>query len=166
MLLFILASSSSRIVFSFKKKKKCFPKGEEEGGLKSVQGWTPTKAERSTAPKAYPHVRQPLVTAGIGRSPPTWANFTPQKWRAHHVKVQDSIPFLSLPILSISRGEPGREKPGTGCRPAADQFPRRPRRPGRQGTRQGAAGGQAKRHLGDTESRPGPTVRCWLLKAL
>ena len=127
--------------------------------LKPDQGWeTDHRAESSPTCK-----RQPLQTAGAGRSPPTWANQVnciPKEWGARSVKVQeDSIPFLSLPALrSISRGEPGRDKPGTGCRPAAERFPRRPHGSGGQGPGQGASGGEARRGPGPPS--PGRAPPC------
>lgn len=125
--------------------------------LKTDQGWKSHSSESSPTSK-----RQPLRTGGARRSPRTWANevnFTPEDWGAHSVKVQeDSIPCLSLPALSISTAEPGREKPGTGVRPAAERFLRRPHRPGGQGTGQGAPGGEARRDPGTP--RPGRAPPC------
>lgn len=125
--------------------------------LKTDQGWKSHSAESSPTSK-----RQPLRTGGARRSPRTLANevnFTPEEWGAHSVKVQeDSIPCLSLPALSISTGEPGREKPGTGVRPAAERFLRRPHRSGGHGTGQGASGGEARRDLGTPS--PGRAPPC------
>lgn len=135
--------------------------------LKPDQSWeTDHSAESSPTCK-----RQPLRTAGAGRSPPTWANQVnciPKEWGARSVKVQeDSIPFLSLPALrSISRGEPGRDKPGTGCRPAAERFPRRPHGSGGQGPGAGGIGRGGEAGPGATESWPGPTVWRRLPKSL